>query len=506
MGAPLKLSGCRRRAIAIALIVVVLLSTLYALLPSLTARALIDQLHRAGFADATLEVERLSPRSLVLRNIRLQQGRIRIDRIAADWSFRTLGKRRIDSLVVAGLDWEIALNEGGLDTGLPTATAPSTLPTVVPFQRLHVRNACLQMDLGHSQYEVPLDFSATASLPGDADWTLRAQWADYPIAFTGHVHLATGLRVEALQDWVSLPDWNVVQPLLPGMGAVDWAGEVRLHFRHEFNQSAAKLDIRDLHIALAEPPLTVRGLTGSIHFDRLPQIQTPSRQHLHIAHADSGVLALSDARIEFRVEDPDSLYIEQATGQMATGGHVHIQGARLHPATRQGRVDLQFEQTDVIALLARLTEENITGNGLFNGRIPISFDGGPIRLGNGYLYSAPAPGRLQIRNEEWLDLLTLYISDALGDHPYLNLAVARVQEALRDFEYHHLSIDFTEGWQGTSARIELRGKGVQGDPPQEIAALILNINDIDELLNRFLAVQETGEQHIDRVLEQWLDF
>ena len=45
-----------------------------------------------------------------------------------------------------------------------------------------------------------------------------------------------------------------------------------------------------------------------------------------------------------------------------------------------------------------------------------------------------------------------------------------------------------------------------GDPPQEIGSLVLNVNDLDEIINRVLGFTLSSRESVDRTLEELLDF
>ncbi|MFA7013795.1 MAG: YdbH domain-containing protein, partial [Desulfobacterales bacterium] len=173
---------------------------------------------------------------------------------------------------------------------------------------------------------------------------------------------------------------------------------------------------------------------------------------------------------------------------------------------QRGNVEVLLENIDLVALLAHLTDGKIDGSGLVYGRIPVSYEAGKIRLDTGYVYAVPGTGHLGIRDDAWMKALMFYVNEAMAGHPYLSLVSERMEQALRDFQYSYLAIDLKKAGSETAARVELRGKGVQGDPPQEIGSLVLNVNDLEELINRVLGFKMTSGESIDRALEDLLDF
>lgn len=312
------------------------------------------------------------------------------------------------------------------------------------------------------------------------------------------------------QDWFALPDSKQLRRAFPDLGDGELAGEARFHVRFDPQRTGLVPELvaafRNVSFSSRQLALDAKGVSGQLQIERFAPLSTPGNQRIRIDSLRAGTLELERGEVVFRLENPESLLLEQTVWHLPQGGLAAVQGARIDLLNQRSQFDVQIEQVDLIALLDGLTEGKIAGSGRVCGRIPVILDGERIRLGEGYLYSVPGFGRLQIRDEEWISFLMLYLNEALSGHPYLSTAAVRMEQALRDFEYSYLTIDLTEGWQGTAARIELRGKGLQGDPPQEIAALILNINDLDELINRVLGLQKTQAETIDRTLGEWLDF
>lgn len=310
--------------------------------------------------------------------------------------------------------------------------------------------------------------------------------------------------------WCDLPDHEELSRLVPGLGDVVLTGQIRTGFHMALADSvltpSLEVSLRDLNLRSRSKDLEVEGVAGTVKLEGLDPPSTPGNQVFTIDRLRLGAFELEKGSLAFRVEDRDRLFLERSAWDLPQGGTIALRAARLDLESRRANLEVLLENIDIVALLSRLTEEKVVGSGLVYGRIPLVYEKGRLTLERGYVYSVPGKGRVGIRDEQWLRTLMLYVNEAMAGHPHLYLVAQRMEEALRDFEYTYLTVDLKRAGQETAARIEVRGKGVKGDPPQEIGSLVLNVNDLDELINRVLGFTMTGRESVDRALEELLDF
>jgi hypothetical protein len=62
-------------------------------------------------------------------------------------------------------------------------------------------------------------------------------------------------------------------------------------------------------------------------------------------------------------------------------------------------------------------------------------------------------------------------------------------------------VDIEPENEDVSARIELRGQGLRGEFPQQVGSLVINVNSIEEILNRVLNFYQTKQQSIKSALD-----
>ena len=334
-----------------------------------------------------------------------------------------------------------------------------------------------------------------------------------PLSFKADLDMngsAMAGRLDADADWFDMPSRDDLNRLVPGLSDLNITGQAMLKTRIDMDGPLLtpylEVFLRDMAITSRQKDLEASGISGSVRVDCLAPVSTPGNQVLTIDRLRLGAFEAGKGLLAFRLEDFDHLFLEKMKLNLTQGGTIALQSARFDLGEKGGSLEVFLENIDLVALLAQLTDGKIDGSGLVYGRIPLSYAAGKIRLDTGYVYAVPGTGNLGIRDEAWLKTLMLYVNEAMAGHPYLSLVSERMEQALRDFRYNYLTIDLKKAGSETAARVELRGKGVQGDPPQEIGSLVLNVNDLEEMINRVLGFKMTSGESIDRALEDLLDF
>ncbi|MBS0014624.1 MAG: YdbH domain-containing protein [Desulfobacterales bacterium] len=265
-------------------------------------------------------------------------------------------------------------------------------------------------------------------------------------------------------------------------------------------QPELAISIENGDIDWPQSNLKAAGINGRVQIRDLFPLTTPGNQRIDIKRLKAGELALEDGFVIFRIE-PESLFLEKTQWHLADGGVLAAHSSRLDFDPLAADLDVFFQDVDLVGLAARLTEEKIIGSGRVHGRVPVQWRPERIRIGQGFLYSVPGTGRFGIKDEKWLNALMLYVRDALAGHEYLSLLSKRLEKALGNFEYNFLSIHLEPEKQDATARIELRGQGVEGESPQEVGSLVINVNAIEEILNRVLGFYSTKDQSIAEALD-----
>jgi len=334
-----------------------------------------------------------------------------------------------------------------------------------------------------------------------------------PLSFKTNLAFENGIprgEAQLVQDWSPLPGRDELVRLVPWLEDIKFSGETRacatVSVAGPVITPRVEVSLRDGAVFSREKDVDVTGIAGSVIINSLEPVATPGNQAITVEHFRAGEFEAQKGLLVFRLEDRDRLFLEMMQWRLPEGGMLSLRGTRFDLTKKSTRLDVYLEKVDFVALLSRMTDGKIDGSGLVNGRIPVSYENGRVMLGNGYIHALPGTGRLGIRDEEWMNTLMHYVNEAMAGHAYLEIVADRMEEALRDFIYDYLTVDLRRVNGETSARVELRGEGARGDPPQEIGSLVLNINNLEEVINRALGFVMTSGESIDRALEDLLDF
>ncbi|MFO7727539.1 MAG: YdbH domain-containing protein, partial [Desulfonatronovibrio sp.] len=317
-------------------------------------------------------------------------------------------------------------------------------------------------------------------------------------------------KIKAHTNWFDIPEKELRDVIVSMPEDMSITGSARAELALAVDAGSlrpqALIEIRDAGMLNPDMDMEIAGISGSMFIDDFFPLTTPGRQRMEIQKLRIGQLELIDGFATFRLESPERIFVEKTRWNLPEGGFIAAHAARIDLQDSNADFEVFFEDIDLVRLVSRISQEKIAGSGRVYGRVPLLYKQDKVTIGQGYLYSVPGTGRLRIRDEEWLDILLLYVRQAMKDHPYLSTVSERLEQALRDFEYDFLSVNLEPGPDDTSARIELRGKGVRGDPPQEVGSLVINVNDLQEIVNRVLHFQLTRDESVKKALDDLLDF
>jgi len=320
---------------------------------------------------------------------------------------------------------------------------------------------------------------------------------------------AGSLRAES--GWFDLPPEKHLVDLVPQLKGFELEGRAMLDVQARIRGTDLIPDLvlalEDVSLHNRDMDLRIRGLSGQVALDALDPLQTSRDRdtYLRVQDLEKDFFALSDGLLFFRVHG-DTLLVDKCSWLVRPEGRFFIYGSNWDLARHEGQVEMFFEDVDLLHFLSQSTRGRIEGSGLFYGHLSLGVEESGLKLGQGYVYALPGTGRLGIRDEDWLDTLLLYVRESMAGHEYLSLLIQRLEQALHDFEYDYFTLNLVQKKQDVVARIEIRGQGVEGDPPQRVGSLVLNISGLEDTLNRVLELRPAGEEEIRRTLDDWFDF
>ena len=278
------------------------------------------------------------------------------------------------------------------------------------------------------------------------------------------------LRLQGDEEWY---------PQLPAMDGLRLTGtltaEGDLSLDRQGVRTPCRLGLTEGELTWPQQKLTVSGLELDLRLEDMLQARTAPFQALRFAKAVIQDITVDGGQIVFAAAGPESFSLLRCELNWC-GGQVHTQAVQLNPRNLDLDLVLFAENVAFIRALNLVKGFKAKGNGVLNGKLPISYHKGRLTYANGYLYSVPGqPGSLQLESTGWLT------SAVPADNPaYAELQQA--EKALEDFRLDVFRLEFTGKQAGTpGAKIRLAGEGVNGKAP---VTLNLNVNGpIEEVLN-----------------------
>lgn len=318
---------------------------------------------------------------------------------------------------------------------------------------------------------------ATVQADANVEWT--------PTGLHGRV--ATTMPAFKLADEKTLGEmWKPAEEM--GVtGTISASGEVL--FDGSLVKPRLTATMKDAKVTSQKYDLAIEGASGSVTIDSFSPISGPGLQRLRVDKFHLGKLDLSKGGVEFRVERPDSLHIERSRWSWV-GGQVYTYDLRLDPAKPETlNAVIYADRLDLKQLLGALAQGQASGEGQLYGRLPIKVNWPDISFGEGFLY-ATGSGGIQIGKKA--DAVAQILDSAdprFASDPTFAQVKERMIDALKNFNYDTLKVDFIQKESGLTAAITVNGKGKTGPKPQELY-LTVNVNGVDELLSEWLVIRK----------------
>ncbi len=212
-------------------------------------------------------------------------------------------------------------------------------------------------------------------------------------------------------------------------GRVDGGGTIR--WSRDRVTSDGRFTTRGLDLAAAFGP--VSGVSGTIVFDDLLALSTPSNQQIQVALINPGV-EVRDGEIGFRLRPGQIVEIERGRWPFA-GGALVLDPASLDFGQDTART-LAFRVTalDAAKFIEQLKLENIAATGVFDGVLPIVFDKSGGRIVGGKLLARAGGGTLA------------YVGDV--SNAQTNAMTRLAFDALKAIRYDRLAIELDGALDG----------------------------------------------------------
>lgn len=350
--------------------------------------------------------------------------------------------------------------------------------------------------------------SARLQVKGER-FVVQAAWSDgqgVDLDAAGELALtAQGIagRIELEPVAIELADAELLSRVVPASLDLQASGRVTLSGDVVLDAGGVHPTLRvqsaGVAVNVGELNLAVEGLDVDLTFAGLSPVTSVGRQSISIARL---VLGDEEAQIDYR-----DLY---ANFSLEPGNVVLIDRLRLTAGElarltfRSFRVPLDLTKLEFVDLLvyaedvsvselARLTKmhEYLKAGGTMYGRVPVRLrlqDGAfsSFAVGEGFLYGEPGGGTVAIHDEKILGYLTqgLVLEDVRK----------RVREALQDFAYAQLRLDFVkvrrEGRDVIDCKVTIAGSGPRDSTRPVPITVNPNVFDVNSFLTDVMGLTE----------------
>jgi len=182
----------------------------------------------------------------------------------------------------------------------------------------------------------------------------------------------------------------------------------------------------------------------------LPLIQSNPDQLCTIGSIQFGNIKLSDAKIHFRLEDPQTIFIEKSRFAWCAG-NVESGSFRLSNTKQELETTLYCDRLDFSQLLSQFGIDDTEGDGSLNGRLPVVLSKTGMKIDDGFLFSTPGnTGIVHFNN-------TAQLRQSIGNidqTPYLDYSM----EALKNFSYNWTKLTFNSQEEDLLIKMQIDGK------------------------------------------------
>jgi hypothetical protein len=189
--------------------------------------------------------------------------------------------------------------------------------------------------------------------------------------------------------------------------------------------SSALIAIQNSRIDAPERKITLAGIDLDLEIKDLLNFRSAPDQILKFNRFSWGDIEINDGEAEFEI-DSSCVFLRKSSFSWCNG-HVYTHGLQIKSGKRDIDIICICDRLTLATLLRQLNLAFADGEGAVNGRIPIRYKEGKIRIHDGFLYSTPGKGGTIRFHDGALS------PGALVAQQTIQLQIA--QEALKNFTY-----------------------------------------------------------------------
>lgn len=205
------------------------------------------------------------------------------------------------------------------------------------------------------------------------------------------------------------------------------------------------------NLLFEEKKISIEGIQMALTIPNLANIRSAPKQPLSFERAAVGGIEVNAGEIEFQIESLQSILIEKVQFRWADG-NVDAYAIRIAPGIEDYRLILYCDRVNLAKVLQQFGAARVEAQGELNGRIPLRYQNGKVRIDDGFLFSTPGvPRKIRMTNTE---ILTAGIPPGTPQHVQMELA----RKALEDYDYSWVKLNITSEREELVLKMQLDGK------------------------------------------------
>jgi hypothetical protein len=225
----------------------------------------------------------------------------------------------------------------------------------------------------------------------------------------------------------------------------------KLVFENNQPRCTLDLNVTQGRVTSDEKNFRVSGINASLGFDDLLSIRSRPGQVVTVKSIKIHDIAISDAKLNYTLESPDSFLVEQA-GFNWCDGRVTTESMRIVASKEDYSLTLFCDRLKLSEILRQVGSFHAEGEGSLNGRIPVTYSKGNIAFKKGFLFPTPGRGgKIRVLGTE---ILTAGIPKDSLQYTQVDLA----REALKDYQYKWAKLAFDTKGETLLVNMEFDGE------------------------------------------------
>ena len=264
--------------------------------------------------------------------------------------------------------------------------------------------------------------------------TWKTPFENFGVEFSGAANLKGSLEAQLEMGIADAKDEKTVELKKISMDFPDisikglFNSTVHLGYAGGKASASAKFAVENASVEYPMAKLSASGLKLDISIPNAFEMWNAGRQRASFSAFQKGKLEASDAKIDFRLDSPGNVFVENFESKFC-GGKIFCSSFNVCKGQDFSAV-VYCDRIKVSSLFKIMGTGEASGEGTLSGRIPLRLNEGSIGIHDGFLYSAPGEsGNILFKEVNMLP-------DGMKDPSAPNVAIAL--EALKDFNYKWL--------------------------------------------------------------------